>query len=63
MELERNLRYRVQVSTSVKGVKTWECTVDGQNFTMEEVLTESDRLVAALQWRYPLEEAVGKGEK
>ena len=63
MELERNLRYRVQVSTSVKGVKTWECTVDGQNYTMEEVLAESDKLVSELSKRYPLEEAVAKGEK
>ena len=55
MELERSLRYRVQVSTSVKGVKTWECTVDGQNFTMEEVLAESDKLVSELSRRYPID--------
>ena len=53
MELERSLRYRVQVSTSVKGVKTWECTVDGLEYTMEQVLAESDRLVLALEGRYP----------
>ncbi|KKM44170.1 hypothetical protein LCGC14_1561880, partial [marine sediment metagenome] len=28
MEEERSLRYRVNVSTSVKGIKTWDCTVD-----------------------------------
>lgn len=55
METEKALRYRVNVSTSVKGVKTWDCTVDGQNMTMDEVLEESDKLVAKLQERYPFE--------
>lgn len=49
-------RYRVNVSTSVKGVKTYDCTVDITNGTMEEVLAESDKLVAELDQRYPTPE-------
>ena len=47
------LRYRVNVSTSIKGIKTWECTVDGEGLTMEEILARSDELVKALESRYP----------
>ncbi len=53
MEETKSLRYRINVSTSVKGIKTFECTVDGENFTMDEVLAESDKLVAELMKRYP----------
>ena len=56
MEQTKSLRYRVNVSISVKGVKTFECTVDAENFTMDEVLTESDRLVSELTNRYPAPE-------
>ena len=50
---ERKLRYRIAVSTSVKGVKTWDCTVDGEGFTKGEMLAKSDALVAELDARYP----------
>ncbi len=50
--VNRSLRYRVNVSTSVKGVKTWDCTTDGENYTMEEILAKSDALVKALEDRY-----------
>ena len=53
-EIERTVRHRINISTSVKGVKTFDCTVDMQGFTMEEVLAESDKLVAALELRYPI---------
>ena len=53
MEVTKQRRYRVNVSTSVKGIKTFECTVDGDGFTMDEVLAESDKLVAELMKRYP----------
>jgi len=52
-EIEKSIRYRVNVSTSVKGVKTFDCTVDMLNAPMEEVLAESDKLVAELSTRYP----------
>ncbi len=68
MEVEKALRYRVNVATSVKGVKTWDCTVDFQDVQgasgaisydaaihdMETTLKLSDRLVTALENRYPV---------
>ena len=51
-EQNRRLRYRVNVSTSVKGIKTWDCTVDGE-FEMAEILKRSDELVKELDSRYP----------
>jgi len=56
MEIEKSKRYRVNVSTSVKGVHSFDCTVDMQGFTMDEVLDESDKLVAELDKRYPAPE-------
>jgi hypothetical protein len=38
MEINKSLRYRVNISTSVKGVKTWGCTVDGEDFDMYTIL-------------------------
>ena len=46
-------RIRINVSTSVKGIKTFEATVELIDRTIEEVLAESDRLVALLDTRYP----------
>ena len=56
--MDKSLRYRVNVSTSVKGVKTWDCTVDGENLFMEEILSESDKLVKELEKRYPISEVL-----
>ena len=53
MEVEKSMRYRINISTSVKGVKTWDCTVDGQDFPMDVILAESDELVKELEKRYP----------
>ena len=53
MEIEQSIRYRVNVSTSVKGIKTFDCTVDMLNAVMDKVLEESDKLVAELEKRYP----------
>ena len=53
MEATKSKRYRVNISTSVKGIKTYDCTVDMTESTMEEVLSESDKLVAELDRRYP----------
>lgn len=52
-EVEVKTRHRVNVSTSVKGIKTWDYTVELVNGTIEETLAESDRLVAELDKRYP----------
>ena len=54
MEATKSLRFRINVSTSVKGVKTFDCTVDGTEYTMEDVLAMSDDLVAELDKRYPV---------
>jgi len=54
--METKMRYRVNISTSVKGVKTWDCTVDGEGWTQEHILEESDKLVKALEMRYPMKE-------
>jgi len=53
MTEEISKRYRVNVSTSVKGIKTYDCTVDMTGVSQEEVLRESDKLVAELDKRYP----------
>ena len=53
-DIEKSLRHRVNVTTSVKGVKTWDCTIDGTGYTQDEVLAESDKLVAQLEQRYPI---------
>ena len=51
--ITKSLRFRVNVSVSVKGQKTWDCTTDGDGYTKEEVLEHSDALVKALETRYP----------
>ncbi len=51
--VEVSKRYRVNISTSVKGIKTYDCTVDMEGATMEEVLAASDKLVQELDTRYP----------
>jgi len=49
----RKLRYRINVSTTSKGAKSFDTTVDGEGFTQDEILERSDALVAALDLRYP----------
>ena len=51
-------RIRINVSTSVKGVKTWDATVElsddlARDDLLADTLAESDRTVAALEQRYP----------
>jgi len=46
-------RIRIEVSTSVKGVKTYSCTTEMLDASQEEVLAESDKLVQQLDLRYP----------
>ncbi len=56
MEIQKSIRYRVNVSTSVKGVKTWDCTVDAEGYEMAVALSHSDDLVLELERRYPIAE-------
>lgn len=53
-KIGRSLRYRVNVKQSTKGVLSFECTVDGQGYTQEEILEKSDLLVKALEERYSI---------
>ena len=53
MEQTYKKRTRVEVSTSVKGIKTYSCTVEMLDTEQEEVLAESDKLIAELDMRYP----------
>ena len=53
MTIEVEKRYRINISTTSKGAKSYECTTDIKGGTMEEVLWESDALVAELDKRYP----------
>lgn len=56
MEEQKSIRYRVNISTSVKGVHTFDCTCDGLGYSIEEVLADSDKLVKELEKRYPITE-------
>ena len=49
-----NFRRRVNVSQSVKGVITFECTVESDDASQAEVLRESDNMVWELKRRYPV---------
>ena len=53
--MEKTIRQRVGVSTSVKGIKTYDCTVEitGDEVLEQELLERSDALVKALDSRYP----------
>ncbi len=51
--MEVSFRRRINVATSVKGIKTFDCTVESENSTLEALLDESDNMVAALERRYP----------
>lgn len=45
-------RIRINISTSVKGVKTYDATIETWQ-GMDHALAEHDRLVAELDSRYP----------
>ena len=46
-------RRRINVSVSVRGVKTWDCTVDSDELLLPAIIAESDQMVALLSARYP----------
>ena len=54
-QTEPSYRYRINISRSVKGVFTFDCTVEGTDAPMEEVLQKSDDLRKELVARYPSE--------
>jgi hypothetical protein len=48
----RYLRQRINVGVSVKGIYTWDQTVDGTGYSQDELLDLSDDLTDALRNRY-----------
>ena len=46
-------RHRISVSQTSTGKNSFDCSVESTGATMEEVLVESDKLVAALRYQYP----------
>mgnify|MGYP001210883355 CR=1 FL=1 len=50
--ISEDVRRRVKVSTSTRGVKTWDCSVEVLGGSIEDVLRESDSLVEELDRRY-----------
>lgn len=54
------LRVRVNVATSTKGHKTFDCTIEMSGMISEDlegqILKRTDALVAALDARYPVQE-------
>ncbi len=56
MEVEKKLRRRIKVSETSKGLISWEHTIDGENFTKEELLEMSDDMTEELKKRYPVQE-------
>ena len=55
MEETKSLRYRINISRGMKGAISFEATVDMEGFSMEDTLKESDKLVAELEGRYPIQ--------
>ena len=51
--MEKSLRFRVNIKETAKHEKYWDCTVDGAEYDMDEVLAKSDDLVKKLEARYP----------
>jgi len=52
--MDKSLRFRVNIKETAKHDKYWDCTVDGDNYEMDEVLAKSDELVKKLEERYPI---------
>ena len=54
MEVQKSIRYRVNISRGMKGAVSFEATVDMEGYEMEVVLNHSDALVEELEKRYPI---------
>mgnify|MGYP005831078907 CR=1 FL=1 len=51
--IRSQVRRRANISTSVKGVKSYDCTIETTDGTLEETLAALDELVAELDKRCP----------
>ena len=47
-EITRSLRRRMNLTISTKGLVTWDTTVDGVGYSLEELTAELDAQVKAL---------------
>ena len=54
MEIQKSIRYRINISRGMKGGISFEATVDAEEYKMMDVLAASDMLVAELEKRYPI---------
>ena len=52
--MEVSVRYRINVSTTSKGIKSYDCTVDAEGLSQDHALNASDVLVTELEKRYGL---------
>ena len=52
-EETKRLRRRTNISTSVKGIKTFDVIVETEGYTEAEHLTELDSLVCQMEKRCP----------
>jgi len=53
---DKKLRYRVNVARGVKGGYSFDCTVEGEGYSMNDIIERSDELVKSLNSRYPSHE-------
>lgn len=60
MEVQKSIRYRINISRGMKGNVSYEATVDMEGHEMQDVLDHSDALVQELEMRYPISEAILK---
>lgn len=54
--MDKSIRYRVNISQTSTGKKGFDCTVEIDGGTEEEILEKSDSLVKKLELRYPAPE-------
>ena len=55
MELQKSIRRRTNVTSTVRGILTFDTTVETENMTEAEHLAELDSLLAQMKQRAPLQ--------
>ena len=54
-QVAKSIRYRVNISRGMRGAFGFEFTVDGENYTKDEIMAEVAVLQAMLEAKYPLQ--------
>ena len=62
-EMTRKVRTRVNVSTTAKGIKTYDCTVESDELPQSQILLASDLLVFELEARYSIAVQLNRAEE